>query len=100
MSDTRNSATLKLDCRPSKAGNLLLFPYTLENQGPGEVYAMHALASADSTNHAAQANDTAAIVIASDNGDVIIGKFAAPLPTDRHIAVQVFPLARRLPAGG
>ena len=44
MSDTRNSATLRLDCQPSKAGNLLLFPYTLENQGPGDVYAMHALA--------------------------------------------------------
>jgi hypothetical protein len=99
MSDDRNSATMRLECRPSKAGNLLLFPYTLENQGPGEVYAMHALASADSASHAAQANDTAAIVIASDNGDAIIGKFVAPLPADRRIAVQVFPLARRLPAG-
>jgi hypothetical protein len=99
MSDTRNSATLKLDCRPSKAGNLLLFPYVLENLGPGEVYAMHALPSADSATHAAQANDTAAIVIAGDNGDVIIGKFVAPMPADRHIAVQVFPLARRLPVG-
>ena len=67
MSDARSSAALRLEGRPSKSGNLLLFPYTLENQGPGEVYAMHALASADSTSHAAQANDTAAIVIASDN---------------------------------
>jgi len=29
----------------------------------------------------------------------MIGKFAAPLPTDRRIAVPVFPLARRLRAG-
>ena len=99
MSDTRNSATLRLECHPSKSGNLLLFPYTLENQGPGDVYAMHALPSADPASHAAKGNDTAAIVIASDNGDAIIGKFVAPLPTDRRIAVQVFPLARRLPAG-
>lgn len=99
MSDTRNSATLKLDCRPSKSGNLLLFPYTLENLGPGDVYAMHALPSADAASHAAKGNETAAIVIASDNGDAIIGKFVVPLPADRRIAVQIFPLARRLPAG-
>ena len=99
MSDTRNSATLRLECRPSKAGNLLLFPYTLENLGPADVYAMHALPSADPASHAAKGNDTAAIVIASDDGDAIIGKFVAPLPTDRRIAVRVFPLARRLPAG-
>jgi hypothetical protein len=99
MSDTRNNATLRLECRPSKAGNLLLFPYTLENMGPADVYAMHALPSADATSHEAQGNDTTAIVMATDNGDAIIGKFVAPLPTDRRIAVQVFPLARRMPAG-
>ncbi len=99
MSDPRNSATLRLECRPSKTGNLLVFPYVLENQGPADVYAMHALASADPNSHAAKINETAAVVIAAENGDAIIGKFAAPLPTDRRIAVQVFPLARRLPAG-
>jgi hypothetical protein len=99
MSDPRTSATLRLECRPSKTGNLLLFPYTLENQGPGDVYAMHALPSADPASHEAKGNDTAAIVIASDNGDAIIGKFVAPLPKDRRVAVQVFPLARRLPTG-
>ena len=99
MSDTRNSATLRLECRPSKAGNLLVFPYTLENQGPTDVYAMHALASVDANSHDAKGNETAAVVIAAENGDAIIGKFVAPLPTDRRVAVQVFPLARRLPAG-
>jgi hypothetical protein len=99
MSDTRNSATLRLECRPSKAGNLLIFPYTLENAGPADVYAMHALPSADATSHEAQGNDTAGIVIGSDNGDAIIGKFIAPWPTDRRIAMPVVPLARRLPAG-
>ncbi|HKM70048.1 MAG TPA: hypothetical protein VJX94_08305 [Stellaceae bacterium] len=98
MSDVRTAA-LRLNCRPSKAGNVLMFPYTLENQGSDEVYAMHALPAADPASGAARANETAAIVIASDNGDAIIGKFAAPLPTDRRIAVAVLPLARRVPAG-
>ena len=99
MSDGRTGAALRLECRPSKSGDVLLFPYTLENMGPGDVYAMHALPSADPASHAAQGNDTAAVVIASEDGDAIIGKFVAPLPADRRIAVQVFPLAHRLPAG-
>jgi hypothetical protein len=99
MSDSRTSANLRLSCQPAKAGNVLVFPYSLENLGPGDVYAMHALPSGDSVSGEARANDIAAVVIAAENGDVIIGKFVAPLPTDRRIAVPVFPLARRLPAG-
>ena len=99
MSDALVPTALRLTCRPSKNGNLLLFPYTLENQGPGEVFAMHALASGDPMTGEARANDTAAIVIAGDDGDAIIGKFAAPLPVDRRIAVPDLPLARRLGAG-
>ena len=99
MSDAATGPALRLSCQPSRAGNVLVFPYTLENQGPGEVYAMHALPSADPASGAARANDATPVVIASDTGDAIIGKFAAPLPGDRRIAVPVFPLARRLPAG-
>ena len=99
MSDAATGAALRLSCQPSRAGNVLVFPYTLENQGPGEVYAMHALPSADPASGEARANNSTPVVIASDTGDAIIGKFAAPLPGDRRIAVPVFPLARRLPAG-
>jgi hypothetical protein len=48
---------------------------------------------------AAAPNETAAIVIAGDDGDAIIGKFAAPLPVDRRMVLPAAPLARRLPAG-
>src|SRR5437870_3287178 len=99
MSAAPIRADLQLTCQPSKSGNLLVFPYRLENRGPGEVYAMHALPSTDPASGEAKANDSAAVVIAADDGDAMIGKFAAPLPTDRRIAVPVFPLARRLPAG-
>jgi hypothetical protein len=93
MSDAHAGGTLRLTCQPSKAGNVLIFPYQLENQGSSEVYAIHALPGA------AAPNETAAIVISGDSGDAIIGKFAAPLPADRRILVPVAPLARRLPAG-
>lgn len=94
------AANLRLVCRPSKAGNVLRFPYTLDNQGQTDVYAMHALPAADPDSGEARANETAAIVIAGPDGDAIVGKFAAPLPLDRRIAVPVVPFARRVPPGG
>jgi hypothetical protein len=93
MSEMAAAATLRLECRPSKSGNLLIFPYTLSNEGPGDVYVMHAFPGAG------QANEKTAIVIASGDGDAIVGKFIAPLPTDRHVAMPVLPLAKRLAAG-
>ena len=93
------AANLRLHCRPSKAGNVLLFPYTLDNQGQTDVYAMHALPSADPDSGEARANETAATVIAGPEGEVIVGKFAAPLPLDRRIAVPVVSLARHVPPG-
>jgi hypothetical protein len=99
MSDPR-AVPLRLECRPSKAGNVLIFPYALQNQGTVDVYAMHALPGADPQSRQAKANETGAVVIAGDGGDAVVGKFAAPLPTDRRIAVPVLPLAVHLPAGG
>jgi hypothetical protein len=95
MSETHSDATLRLTCQPSKAGNVLVFAYQLANQGPGDAYAMHALPAGG-----ALARESAAVVIATENGDAMIGKFMPPLPTDRRIAVPLVPLARRLPAGG
>ena len=88
MSDARADGTLRLTCQPSKVGNVLIFPYTLENQGSAEVYAVHALPGATAPN------ETAAIVIAADSGDAIVGKFAAPLPPDRRVWFR----SRRSPA--
>ena len=65
MSDTR-PVPLRLECRPSKAGNVLIFPYTLQNQGTVDVYAMHALPVADPESRQAKANETAGIVIAAE----------------------------------
>ena len=92
------ASVLRLSCRPGKSGNVLTFPYMLTNEGPGEVYAMDALPSVDRASRQPRADANAAVVILGD-GDAILGKFAAPLPGDRRIALPVLPLARRLPAG-
>jgi hypothetical protein len=39
-------------------------------------------------------------VIHGPGTDATIGRFIAPLPTDRRVAMPVIPLARRLPHGG
>jgi hypothetical protein len=48
----------------------------------------------------AKPNPQAAVVLHGPGDDVTVGKFIAPLPTDRRIAMPVIPLARLLPAGG
>jgi hypothetical protein len=90
------AAALRLTCRPGRAGNTLVFPYTLENRGATEIYAMDALPSLDPAGDTASANDQAAVVILGADGDAVVGKFAAPLPTDRRVAFTILPLARRL----
>ncbi len=94
MSERGSDAALRLACQPSRAGNALVFPYRLANDGPGDIYAMQALATGG-----APASESAAVVIAGDDGDAILGKFTPPLPIDRRIAVPVVALARRLAAG-
>jgi len=94
------AAALRLTCRPGRNGNTLVFPYTLENRGAVEIYAMDALPSLDPTGDTATANDQAAVVILGADGDAILGKFAAPLPTDRRVAFAILPLARRLAPQG
>jgi hypothetical protein len=91
---------LQLTCRPNKSGNTLLFPYTLENLGSDDIYAMHALPGVVPASAEPCAKEFAPVVILGAEGDVIIGKFAAPLPADRRVAFAVVPLAQRLAAGG
>lgn len=94
------AADLRLNCQPSKIGGALLFPFTLENRGITDVYAMHAAPGYDPASGAMRADEQAVVAILGEDGDAIVGKFAAPLPTDRRIVLPVLPLARRLPAGG
>jgi hypothetical protein len=90
---------VRLLCRPGKTGNVLHFSYTLENRGAADVYVMHAVPVLDPASGEARARDEVAVVILGNNQDAVLGKFVAPLPTDRRVAVPVLPLARHLPAG-
>jgi hypothetical protein len=93
------SVDLLLSCKPNREGNSLVFPYTLQNRGGVDVYVMDAFPSVDPASHIARANDQASVVILGAEGDAVIGKFIAPLPGDRRVALSVVPLARRLAPG-
>jgi hypothetical protein len=93
-------ADIRLSCQPGKEGNLLVFSYQVENQGTAEAYLMDAVASIDSASGLAKPNPQSAVVLAGPTEDAILGKFMAPLPTDRRIAMPVIPLARPLAVGG
>ena len=60
---TQPTADLLLTCRPGKAGNLLQFPYHLENRGPAGIYAMHAWPSIDPASGAARASQQTVVAI-------------------------------------
>jgi hypothetical protein len=99
MASVPTTADLKLSCRPSKEGKKLVFEYSLHNLSDADVYVMHAILSVDPSTKEAFADDKAACVILGTNGDALIGKFVAPLPTNLRPAIQMVPMALRLAAG-
>lgn len=88
---------IRLQCQPGKEGDLLVFSYQLENLGLVDLYVMDAVATIDGASGEAQPNFQS-VVVAGATDDAVIGKFMAPLPTDRRMAMPVLPLARSLPA--
>lgn len=92
------AAELAIHCHPGRAGQRLTFPYRLENLGAADLYVMDAIPILGPGGEVA-ADDQAVIIILGSGGDVLLGKFPAPLPTDRRVAVPVIPLAHRLAPG-
>jgi hypothetical protein len=93
---TARLVDIRLHCQPGKEGDLLVFSYQVENLGVADVYVMDAVATIDGASGAAKPNFQP-VVLAGSAGDAVIGKFMAPLPTDRRMAMPVVPLARPLP---
>jgi hypothetical protein len=91
---------LRLDCHPGKEGKSLVFPYKVQNYGVADAYVMDRSSSVAPPAPAAKPNPQAAVVVHGPGDDVTVGKFIAPLPTDRRIAMPVIPLARLLAPGG
>src|SRR4051794_41987191 len=94
MSETPSSAALRLTCQPSKSGNTLVFPYRLDNEGPGNVYAMQAVGALRPRHE-----DSAAIGIQAATGDGGVGAVQPALPIGWRIAVPPAPMVRHAARG-
>jgi hypothetical protein len=94
-----DEAAIRLNCQAGKEGNLLVFSYEVANQGKEEAYLMDAVASFDRASGSPKPGSRSVVVVAGGAEEAILGKFMAPLPTDRRLALPIVPLARPLPAG-
>jgi hypothetical protein len=93
------AAGVTLSCRPDRAGNRLIFPYTLENHGPADVYVMDAVVVPDRTSGRPMLDRNAPVIWLGGDGFARVLQGIAALPPDRDVDVRVIPLAARLPPG-
>ena len=99
MSAPTPSVPPLLSCRPNLADGVYAFSYEVENVGAAELWVMDAVPVTDPAARTVSANEQIPVVVWCAEDEAVIGKFPAPLPTDRRVAVPVVPLARRLPPG-
>ncbi len=99
MSATNDPVDIRLSCQPGREGKFLVFPYSVQNHGTVEVYIMDAVATVDGASGAAKPDPHSVVVLHGPGDGATVGKFIAPTPTDRWVAMPVIPLARRLPPG-
>jgi hypothetical protein len=88
-----------LDCRPTREGDTLVFPYTITNMSGGDIYVLDALPEMDPATGQARVNLNSAVIARGEDGFTHILRGIAPLPPDRTVSVRIIPLATRLPAG-
>lgn len=79
-----------------KSGGHLTFPYQVVNNTSRDILVMDALPWVDPVTKVTSANDQATVVLCRNETEAVVGKFVAPLPTDRFVAPVVMPIAVRL----
>lgn len=87
---------LMLACRPDRAGDKLIFPYTITNNGTADVYVMDAVPSVDPATRQAVIDRHAAVIWLGADGFAHVLKGIPPLPEDRDVYGTVIPLAAKL----
>jgi hypothetical protein len=96
----RQAAAVTLSCRPDRVGNKLIFPYTVSNHDPADIYVMDAIYAADHTTGRQALDRQAPVIWLGNNGFAHVLKGIAPLPPDRDVNVRIIPLAAKLAPSG
>lgn len=87
-----------LQCKPEKVGDQLVFPYTIVNDGPGDIFVSDAFHRVDPSTHIPSADRELVAIALQPDGYVLILRGVPPLPMN-PVTRRVFPLVHRLRAG-
>ena len=94
------AAGVTLSCRPDRAGDKLIFPYTVANHGAADIYVMDATPASDPATGQRIIDRHAPVIWLGGDGFAHVLKGIAPLPPDKLVDVRVIPLAARVPPDG
>jgi hypothetical protein len=86
-----------LQCSPSRNGNELVFPYTITNDGPGDIYVSDAFHRVDPQTHAVSV-DHALLTVQLEPDDFALILRGVP-PRTMPVTRPILPLMQRLGAG-
>lgn len=95
-----SAADVALSCQPNREGGSFLFPYTVTNNGTADIFVFDAVPTIDPATRQAKANPDRVTIALAEDGYAHVVKGIPPLPPDRDVAVQIIPLAAKLPPGG
>jgi hypothetical protein len=90
---------LRLQCRPGKVENDLVFPYELSNVGPAPVLAMDAWPREAEAEGDPSADPQVAQVTLRADGIAVVGKYIPALPEATRLIVPLLPLCFLLRPG-
>lgn len=93
----RPAPQVTLQCSPSRSGNELVFPYTVTNDGPGDVYVADAFHRVDPVTHAGSV-DRALVTIQMETDNFALILRGVP-PRTAPVTRPIHPLMHRLGAG-
>jgi hypothetical protein len=94
------SSGVTLSCRPDRAGNRLVFPYTVANHGAADIYVMDAALAPDRASDKLVIDRNAGVIWLGSDGFAHVLKGVAALPPDRSVDMRIIPLAAKLPPDG
>jgi hypothetical protein len=93
------AAWVRLQCRPGKVGNELVFPYELANTGPAPLLVMDAWPRDGEGVGERIADPQLAQVTLRADGIAAVGKYVPALPEATRLAVHLLPLCQVLKPG-
>ena len=96
--NAQSVSSLSLQCRPTKEGEVLVFPYSVSNAGPDDIYVSDAYPGVDRATRTPYADRNGATIMLQADGYALVLRGVPPAPPFAAMH-PVDPLMHRLRAG-